>query len=311
MPTPSVSVSREDRLASPLKRLLLWAVAVGLSALVLYLHVETRPTRPYEGTVEFAGKSHAYQLPREAQLFGPYRPDQLDPGTLIDLRFHGPMPPLDAAVLWRPYPSDKPLAATPFQETRERVVRRGEPPEQSTTLVADIAPQPPGGRISYFVSLTSEGKETRLPPGNENVVLRQIGFVRQELEYPYQITMLLMLVIGIRAGLTALFDAVQLRRYAWVTLVLATVGGMTLRPFVQKAAYGTYWDGVPLGGEVGDTWMLAIWIAWLVACLSLGGSGKQVGNTGRVLVVAATGVLCALYPLPYKIPELFREMLQT
>lgn len=301
----------EDRLASPLKRLLLWGGAVGLSALVLYVHVELRPTRPYEGTVEFAGKSQSYQLPREAQLFGPYRPDQLDPGTLIDLRFNGPMPPLDAAVLWRPYPSDEPLAATPFQETRERVIRPGEQPEQWMTLVADIAPQPPGDRIAYAVSLTSEDKEIRLPSGEENVVLRQIGFVRQELEYPFQIAMLLMLVLGIRAGLTALFDAEQLRRYAWVTFILATVGGMTLRPFVQKAAYGAYWNGVPIGDELSDTWMLTIWIVWLVACLSLGGTRKQVSSTSRALVVCAAGILCALYPLPYKIPELFQEMLQT
>ncbi len=111
--------------------------------------------------------------------------------------------------------------------------------------------------------------------------------------------MILVIVIGLRAGLSAIFDPPTVRRYAWTALILMTVGGMMLGPLVQKYAFGEYWTGFPTGGDWTDNKMLAMWLAWLVACISLGASTRPVTRLGRAITFAAALVMTAVYMIPH------------
>src|SRR5690606_22710015 len=104
---------------------------------------------------------------------------------------------------------------------------------------------------------------------------------------PHVTAMILVIIVGMRAGLSAIFEPTTTRRYAWIALTLMTIGGMILGPFVQKYAFGEYWTGFPWGGDWTDNKMLVMWLAWVVACVVLGMALSPVTKIGRAATVVA------------------------
>src|SRR5690606_13146803 len=105
--------------------------------------------------------------------------------------------------------------------------------------------------------------------------------------------------VGMRAGLSAIFEPTTTRRYAWIALTLMTIGGMILGPFVQKYAFGEYWTGFPWGGDWTDNKMLVMWVAWVVACVVLGMALSPVTKIGRAATVVAALVMTGAYLIPH------------
>ncbi len=80
---------------------------------------------------------------------------------------------------------------------------------------------------------------------------------------PHIIFMFIALLVGVRTAVGAAFHPVGLRKLAWTTLGLMTVGGMILGPIVQKYAFGAFWTGWPFGYDLTDNKTLIMWIVWV------------------------------------------------
>lgn len=272
-------------------RLVWWLVAILLASAALFAQERWSHWHQVRGTVTVAGASHDYSFPQVWELTpGAGFP----PGARIKLRLEGEMPELDGAVLWRPFPSDDPFMASPFEQVRRRVTKRGEGTRIWTELVAILPPRPGGERIEYYATLNVAGQEIRVPAGEKTVVLQYETPIPEELSYALFAALVLSLVIGTRAAISAICEPETVRRYAWATLFLLTAGTLTLGVVVSYQEIGEYWNGFPMGNDAIATATLVVWLAWVIACIALGRSTTNLSRIGRTLVVVAACLLIAL-----------------
>ena len=113
--------------------------------------------------------------------------------------------------------------------------------------------------------------------------------------------MFLSMLVGVRAGLAALFRPLGLRRLAWITLGCITLGGMILGPVVQKYAFGKFWTGFPFGYDLTDNKTLIMWVVWLAACTVVGLRPRPATKRGRWAVAAALLIMMAVYFIPHSL----------
>jgi hypothetical protein len=139
--------------------------------------------------------------------------------------------------------------------------------------------------------------------GEGTIVLRYKDPVPKPLLGAHVAFMFFAILIGMRAGLGALFGGTGVRAHSWVALGLMTVGGMILGPFVQKYAFGEYWTGFPSGYDLTDNKTLIMWLAWIVACGALARTAKPdaLGLGRRAVVVAAAIVMSVVYLIPHSL----------
>ena len=111
--------------------------------------------------------------------------------------------------------------------------------------------------------------------------------------------MIIVIIFGIRAGLSALFDHGSMRKWTIVAFSAMTLGGMILGPLVQKSAFGEYWTGFPFGGDFTDNKMLIMWVAWALALAIIGFKPKKKENVSRAAVLGAALVMTVVYLIPH------------
>ena len=109
----------------------------------------------------------------------------------------------------------------------------------------------------------------------------------------------MVIIFGIRAGLSALFEQGSMRRWALFAFVSMTLGGMVFGPFVQKSAFGEYWTGFPFGGDFTDNKTLIMWFAWALALAVIGFKPKKKENVSRAAVLMASVVMIVVYLIPH------------
>lgn len=268
---------------------LLWVVALLLAASAMIYQRATGPTYPLKATFKIAGKEYKYALLRSHETTG---------DAPVEIVFPGKAPPVEAMLHWRRYPTKDAFAAIEMTEKRVRTTVKGEGTKSETRYEAPLPKQPAAGKVEYYVTLKGPEGAIRLP-GTGAVLLRYKDPVPSGVLIPHITAMILVIIVGIRAALAALFDPPGTRKLAWVALTLMTVGGMMLGPLVQKYAFGEYWTGFPNGGDWTDNKMLAMWLAWLVACVSLGASNRPVTKVGRAVTLAAAVVMTGVYMIPH------------
>ncbi|MGE4602840.1 MAG: hypothetical protein AAEJ65_08040, partial [Planctomycetota bacterium] len=160
--------------------------------------------------------------------------------------------------------------------------------------------QPAAGKMEYFVTLDVDGKSTRIPAeGQDNIVLRYKDPVPGAILWPHIIMMFFSVLIGMRAGLAAIFGRQDMRKLAFIALCGMTLGGMILGPIVQKYAFGEYWTGFPFGGDLTDNKMLIMWGSWLIAVAAIGTRPKKNEKVSRAVVLAAALVMTGVYLIPH------------
>jgi hypothetical protein len=254
---------------------LLWLAAVVAMVGAACWQRLTGPTYPKRGSAVVAGRTLTYRLLRTGVS-----------GRPLPVTVRAPSG-VDGSVHFRRFPTAEPFVAVPMR-------REGD------ALAAELPSQPPAGKLEYYVTLRSPEGETRLPPG-EPAVMRFKGEVAAAVLVPHIVMMFLSMVIGLRAGLAAVFRRPEARRYAWVALVGITLGGLVLGPLVQKQAFGAYWTGWPLGEDLTDTKTLAMCGAWLVAVVALGRWRDPADRRARGATVAAALVMIAVYLVPHSL----------
>jgi hypothetical protein len=107
------------------------------------------------------------------------------------------------------------------------------------------------------------------------------------------------MLIGVRAGLAAIFSPEPMRRLAWVSLAVMTAGGMILGPIAQKYAFGAFWTGFPFGYDLTDNKVLIMWLVWVAACAVVGLRPKRHERVSRSAVTLAALVMLVVYVIPH------------
>ena len=256
------------------------AVALWLAAFVLMAGAAawqrlTGPTHPRRVHVSLAGQDVRLRLLRSATTGEPF---------LVSV----PAPEgVSGVVRWRRYPTGE-----PFQDLTLR--------REGGALVALLPSQPPAGKLEYALALDDRGRAVSVPEDGP-VVMRFKGDVPAGVLVPHVVAMFFGMMIGLRAALAAALGRPEARRYAWVTVVLIGIGGLVLGPIVQKHAFGAYWTGWPLGGDLTDNKTLAMWLAWVVAVAVLSRRRDPSDRVARATVAVAATAMIAVYVIPHSL----------
>jgi hypothetical protein len=184
-------------------------------------------------------------------------------------------------VSWRRYPSSEPWQDLPLVTS-------------GLYLQANIPAQPAAGKVEYRVELR-HGDQQLVLPAQEAVVARFKGDVPFYVLIVHIIVIFCAMLWSNRAGLEAVVGGDALARQAWTTVVLLAIGGLVLGPIVQKAAFGAYWTGWPLGEDLTDNKLAVAVLVWLVAALRARTGG------GRAAAVVAAVITLVIFAIPHSL----------
>jgi hypothetical protein len=259
-------------------RITLWIVAVVLMLSAAVYQRLTGPTHPLRGEVSIAGSEHRYRLVRSGESKEDARVAIPRPGEVAG-----------ASVCYKRYKTDDEFTSVPMEP-------------EGDELVALLPSQPAAGKLEYFLEIETAGEKIRIPDAaEENVIIRFKDPVPIYFLLPHIVMMFLSVLIGMRAGLAALFDLRDMRVLAWTALVGMSIGGMTLGPVVQKFAFGAAWTGFPWGYDLTDNKMLILWVVWLAACAVIWLEHGERTRRGRVAVLVAALVMTVVYLIPHSL----------
>lgn len=255
-----------------MKRFALWIVAFVLTVAAAVWQRVSGPTWPVKGEVRLlTGETIRFRLPRSAEVGKDLK---------VSLQVEGG--PVTGFLRCRRVPSHE-------QWQLLALAREG------NELSAFLPEQPPAGKLAYQFMVAREGTlggGTAVP--QEPVVVRFKGHVPAGLLLPHIVAMFLGMMVANRAGLAVIVREKDAKRYVWPALLLLAFGGLVLGPLVQKAAFGAYWTGFPVGQDLTDTKTLAVVLAWVWA------SVRSRGDRQWPVLVAAVMTL-VVFAIPHSL----------
>jgi hypothetical protein len=256
------------------------SVALWVSAFILAVAAGayqrmTGPTYPAHGTAEIAGHPYRYRLPRNGLSTG-------------DLVVSLPTAPgITGGVLrYRRLRSNDDWSTRPLVSHQER-------------WSAAIPRQPAAGKVTYQVLLDTQDGAVTLPTDGP-AVTRFKNPVPAWLLIPHILLMFSALLLGVRAGLGAVFAPRGLRGLVYATVGVMTVGGLMLGPLVQRAAFGQLWTGFPVGRDLTDNKTIIMWIVWVVAAVAVTAAGARLRRV-RAVTCGAALIMLAVFLIPHSV----------
>ncbi len=248
----------------------LWLIALLLTMVLAVYQRLSGPTQPLRGSETLAASEITYKFLRSGTS-GRSLP--------VQITIKGPVG--SARLLFRRYP------LVDGEEWTTAALQ-----EQGGTFRASIPSQPAAGKVIYKVQFTSAGKDIWLNKGRP-VIARFKGEVPAALLIVHIIFMFAGLLLAFRAGLGAVLREGNWPRLTAWTLGVTVVGGLILGPIVQKFAFGAYWTGFPLGGDLTDSKTLFVALFWLAAHL--------LRKKGRWWTVTAAVLMLIVYLIPHSL----------
>lgn len=263
-----------------MKKVLLWVLAVFLALAAMIYQRSTGPTYEYKGYLEHDGESHKYEL---------LRSQETTEGAKIAMPYLDGMT-YNATLHYKRYQTNDSITAVDFQL------------DDNQQFIAQLPVQPAAGKMEYYITGNVDGEAFTIPEkGEDNIVLRYKDPVSNYILIPHVVMMIIVVIFGIRAGLSAIFDDGSMRRWTVVAFGAMTLGGMILGPLVQKSAFGEYWTGFPFGGDFTDNKMLIMWVTWALALAIIGFKPKKKENVSRATVIIAAVVMTVVYLIPHSL----------
>lgn len=261
-----------------MKRALIWILAVFMALAAMIYQRSTGPTYEYKGKLELNGEAHKYEL---------IRTHETTAGAKIEMPYIQDAG-YSATLNYKRYQTNDEYTVIPFQIDGDQ------------KLTAQLPVQPAAGKMEYYITGNLGGQEFNIPAkGEENIVLRYKDPVSDWILIPHVTMMIIVIIFGIRAGLSAIFNETSMRKWAIVAFSAMTLGGMILGPLVQKSAFGEYWTGFPFGGDFTDNKMLIMWLAWAIALAVAGFKPKKKEGLSRAAVIGAALVMTVVYLIPH------------
>ena len=257
-------------------RTLLWVLAALVMFGSMVYQRLTGPTHPRRGTFNVGQATHPYKLSRSGNSSEDERIALPDPGQGVT-----------GELAYRRFRTQDTFTSVPLRfETREG----------RQEMAAWLPRQPAAGKLEYILVLHGQAGPIVVPSDGQAIVIRFKDPVPTPLLIAHVSLMFLGVMLGVRAGLAALFNTSDMTLYAGATLACLTVGGLILGPFVQKHAFGAYWTGFPFGGDLTDNKTVLMWGAWFLANAVLFRGRRTLTRTAVAL--AALGML-VVYLIPH------------
>lgn len=250
------------------KKILFWTIAVLITLGASVYQRMTGPTHPKRLEAQINGLTYRFDLPRSG--------GETDCRVALEDMPEG----TQGSLFWKRYPSDDPFAEIPMQQT-------------DGTLSADLPVQPPAGKLQYYILIKSDfGTEAEFFR-DDPLVIRFKGDVPAAVLVPHILLMFAAMLLACYGALTALAGWPVYRRYIRLAFWVLLLGGFVFGPLVQHYAFGIYWSGFPLGGDLTDNKTLIAQLALLAAVLTL----RRKWN--RWVSVLAVLVLFIVFSVPH------------
>ena len=250
----------------------LWIIAIVLTLASAVYQRMTGPTHPIRLSDTFGGVEVKARLPRSHSISS----DMVVKIKVVDTE-------AAADLKWRKWPTSDEWTSVPMTRDGEH-------------LSASIPAQPSAGKVEYSIQV-EKGRDVWRLTGDEAVVARFKGDVPAYVLIPHILAMFLGMLWANRSGLEALTGGKSLARQARTTLGLLVFGGLFLGPIVQKYAFGAYWTGWPLGGDLTDNKLAVGVLAWVIAVIMC--NGRRITARARVFTVIASIVILGVYMIPH------------
>ncbi len=251
---------------------LLWIFAVIFTVSTAIYQRLTGPTHPKKVSVNIGGEDYTFKLLRTYEVDKNAGPN--DAPYAIKLPSH-----LEATIRYK-------RLNTSDEWTIAPMIKQGE------EAVAYLPPQPPAGKLEYYITLNDGNQTYEL--SETPTVIRFKGTVALFILIPHIIFMFTAMLLSLRTGIEALFKGHRTYKYAQITVLSLFIGGLVLGPIVQWMAFGDFWTGWPFGGDWTDNKTIVGFGVWLLALLVL---RKKPEN--RLWPIIAFIVLFAVYMIPH------------
>lgn len=268
---------------------LLWLVALTITG--FYVLYENDPYDPLSGELELHdGETVEYEFIRSRVL---------DEELVVGV--DAPEGTTGYVEYWRVNSDDEPQIANMELKTVE-LESMG-----STEEVELLAAELPGlsemaGKYAYFVHLEYDGETYVIDDGaGEAIVSRYRGDMPMlTVVLPHVVSIMLSMLLGIRAALEALRPKGKPQWMMWAALGTLILGGFVFGPIMQKHAFGVYWAGVPMGWDLTDNKVTIELVLWLVAVFF--NTGKRKGGAWSNRSIAIAGLVTFIvYMIPHSL----------
>ena len=268
-----------------MKKLLIWLLAFLITLSAAYYQRKTGPTYPKRTEVMLNDSLYKLKLIRSIGL-----------DERSEVKLHIKDISVNAILFYKRFRSDDDYQSVRFTyktyPVNSFMMNRIFKITEESGLFADVPPQPPAGKLQYYVELTDSGG-TQTIMKETPVVIRFKGGVPGSILVPHILIMFIAMLFSTGAGLLAIAGIPAYKKYAIWTLILLTAGGMVLGPLVQKFAFGELWTGIPFGWDLTDNKTLIAMVFWILAVIM---NRKK----GRPLFTAlAAFILLIIYSVPH------------
>ena len=253
------------------KTILFWVLAILITLAAAIFQRMTGPTNPKQVRFKLNNKEYRCKMPRSMTNTGDFCNFKF---TIKDLPDE-----VVAHFFMRKYKSDEAWA----QLTTERVGDR---------FNVQLPTAPAAAKMEYYVSLETETDAVQ----GEKIVMRYKDNVPAHLLIPHIFLMFTAMLLSNLAGLLAFFRRERYMGYAKIAFACLVLGGLVLGCLVQKAAFGQYWTGFPLGSDMTDNKTLFVFLVWLIALITNWKAGKH-----PVLVGIAAIFMLLVYCVPHSL----------
>jgi len=277
----------------------LWILALFITLLAAHYQRTTGPTYPLDGTAKLGGWTYAISLLRTHD-------SDADQPVLLDIGDTT----VTGVIRWKRYKFDEPWHLAPLDRKVLTPVRIAElsgeghsifsnrgfaTGEERSVLLGWLPKQPPAGKLEYMVQIRRNNEAITVPTTGNAAITRFKGHVPKRILIPHVLCMFTGLLFGIRTLISAVLKE-PIRRKALTSLVLLTIGGFLLGPFVQKYAFNAFWTGWPFGEDLTDNKTAVMVLSWAWAWWE---SHKQFGRRARIAAVAAAVIMMGVYLVPH------------
>lgn len=249
-----------------MKKVFLIILAILITVSAAFYQRITGPTYPKDFEFNHAGDSYKFELIRshagekKCEIILPL-PDKFE-----------------AEIHYKKFPTSDPFVDKEFSRSGE-------------TLTADLPHQPHAGKLAYYVTISSDGKEV-FSTRDKTVQIRFRGDVPAWAMLPHIIFVFFGMLFANITGLFAVFN-IRFKSPLVIAFFLLLAGGMIFGPIVQKFAFGEYWAGVPFGWDLTDNKMLIGFLAWTVALFA------NMKRERRIPVIIAAFVILVIFSIPH------------
>jgi hypothetical protein len=265
-----------------MKKILLWTLTLFIAIATMVYQRMTGPTYPKKVDITLDQSDYHLPLLRSNEI-----------GSPCEIKVPVEDQSVKANLYYRRYnTSDKWTKVAMQRKSDHEKAFFGEGKEISV-LFETLPEQPPAGKVEYYIEVYKGNEKVFIQKENP-IVLRFKGYVPRSVLYPHIVFMVISLILGVRAGIEALFKGKHTYIFTLITLIALGIGGLFLGPIVQFNAFGDYWTGWPFGSDWTDNKTLFSFVFWVIAFIKLRKDRKN-----RLWPLIALIVMFSIYLIPH------------